>query len=119
MPDTGRAAPLLELRDLRVAYGALPVVRGVSLALQAGEILGVVGESGCGKSTLLGELNHTFDPAERAALAAQIVQHALDDDAYCFMDHLEMSLVTKASVTGLTPHPSDYYQITVDTDLAA
>ena len=68
---------------------------------------------------LLGELNHTFDPAERAALAAQIVQHALDDDAYCFMDHLEMSLVTKVSVTGLTPHPSDYYQITVDTDLAA
>ena len=28
MPDTGRAAPLLELRDLRVSYGALPVVRG-------------------------------------------------------------------------------------------
>ena len=56
MPDTGRAAPLLELRDLRVAYGALPVVRGVSIALQAGEILGVVGESGCGKSTLLGTI---------------------------------------------------------------
>ena len=68
--------------------------------------------------TLLEELDHTFDPDARASLAAQIVQIALDDDAYCFMDHLEMSLVTSAAVSGLTPHPSDYYQITVDTDIA-
>ena len=68
--------------------------------------------------TLLEELDHTFDPEARASLAAQIVQIALDDDAYCFMDHLEMSLVTSAAVSGLTPHPSDYYQITVDTDIA-
>ena len=69
--------------------------------------------------TLLEKLNVTFDQEERAVLAAQIVQLALDDDAYCFMDHLEMSLVTRAGVTGLTPHPSDYYQINVETDLVA
>ena len=68
--------------------------------------------------TLLEELNGTFDPERRADLAAQIVQIALNDDAYCFMEHLDMSLVVRADVVGLTPHPSDYYQITVDTDLA-
>lgn len=66
---------------------------------------------------LLTELNSEFDTDRRAELAAQIVQIALDENAYCFMDHLDMSIITKAGVTGLEPHPSDYYQINVDTDI--
>ena len=56
MEETAQAAPLLALRDLRVDYSGLQVVRGVSLTVGPGEILGVVGESGCGKSTLLGAI---------------------------------------------------------------
>jgi oligopeptide/dipeptide ABC transporter ATP-binding protein len=41
---------VLEVQDLRVAFGAARVLRGVSFELRAGETLGVVGESGCGKS---------------------------------------------------------------------
>ncbi|MFF2390239.1 nickel ABC transporter ATP-binding protein NikE [Agromyces sp. NPDC058104] len=43
-------APVLELEELRVAFGRDEVVRGVSLAIAAGECVAIVGESGSGKS---------------------------------------------------------------------
>jgi len=52
--------PLLNLQDMRVEINNLPILRGISLEINPGETLGIVGESGCGKSmmglTLMGML---------------------------------------------------------------
>jgi len=46
-------APLLEIEDLHIWFGASEVVRGVSLTIEPGEVLGLVGESGSGKSVTM------------------------------------------------------------------
>ncbi|NNL34289.1 MAG: ATP-binding cassette domain-containing protein [Silicimonas sp.] len=44
---------VIEIRDLHKAYGALEVLKGVSLAAPKGHVLSLIGSSGSGKSTLL------------------------------------------------------------------
>jgi ABC-2 type transport system ATP-binding protein len=47
------AAPLLEVADLRHAYGARVAVAGASFAVEAGECFGLLGPNGAGKTTIL------------------------------------------------------------------
>jgi len=44
-------AQALAISDPSVSYGSVPILRGVSFSVGAGECFGLVGESGCGKST--------------------------------------------------------------------
>ena len=54
--------PLLELRDLDFAYGDVHVLHGVSLSVQAGEIVTLVGSNGAGKSTTLRNISRLLRP---------------------------------------------------------
>ena len=54
--------PLLSVRGLEVAYGPSQVLFGIDLAMQAGEVVGLLGRNGMGKTTLIraliGQLAH-------------------------------------------------------------
>src|SRR3989441_11775160 len=45
-------AAVLEVRELRKSFGGIGAANGVSFAVHAGEILGLIGPNGSGKSTL-------------------------------------------------------------------
>ena len=45
--------PLLEIRGLRATYGPVPVLHGIELDVEEGELVGVLGHNGMGKTTLL------------------------------------------------------------------
>jgi branched-chain amino acid transport system ATP-binding protein len=73
-----QAMPVVEIEDLHVYYGAIHALKGVSLTVNEGEIVTLIGANGAGKSTLLdsiaGLLRPTagdvrFDGASVSALA--------------------------------------------------
>jgi branched-chain amino acid transport system ATP-binding protein len=45
--------PILDIQDIKVRYSGLPVLQGVSLQVNQGETVSVLGANGAGKSTLL------------------------------------------------------------------
>ncbi|TCZ58714.1 phosphonate ABC transporter ATP-binding protein [Roseicella aquatilis] len=61
---------MLELQGLTRRFGATAAVDGVSLAVPAGQMLGIIGRSGAGKSTLLRLVNRLLEPSAGRILAA-------------------------------------------------
>ena len=64
--------------------------------------------------TLASELAGTFDADRRGEIAVEMQQTILDDDAYVFCSHLKMSMISKSTITGLSAHPCDFYEITAE-----
>jgi len=54
---------MLEVRELRVHYGTVEAVKGVSFHLDAGEMISLIGANGAGKSTILRSLTGLVQPS--------------------------------------------------------
>jgi branched-chain amino acid transport system ATP-binding protein len=54
--------PLLEVKDLSVFYGAIQALRGISLRVEPGEIVTLIGGNGAGKSTTLRSISGLLEP---------------------------------------------------------
>jgi len=81
-PNAAAAGPpLLELRDLRVAYERIEVLHGVSLSVPAGAVVALLGPNGAGKTTTL-RVAAALHPASEGdiLLAGRRVNGARPDD---------------------------------------
>lgn len=56
--------PLLHIKDLHVYYGAIHALKGISLSIEEGEMVTLIGSNGAGKSTLLKTLSGLLKPRQ-------------------------------------------------------
>ena len=64
MAATSSTAPFaLQLKDLRKSFGKSEIIRGINIAVPAGERVGIIGPNGAGKSTLFNLISGRFEPS--------------------------------------------------------
>ncbi len=66
------SAPAIEIAGLRVRYGNRSALKGVSLEVRRGEILGIIGPAQSGKTTLLRTINRTIDDVPGAVVTGTV-----------------------------------------------
>ncbi len=64
MERTAERSPVVELRGIKKQFGAVRALRGVDLALNRHEVLGLMGDNAAGKSTLMKVLSGAYTPTE-------------------------------------------------------
>ncbi|WP_242393743.1 ABC transporter ATP-binding protein [Anaeromyxobacter oryzisoli] len=57
------AGPILEVKDLRVHYGAIEALRGISLEVSDGQVVALIGANGAGKTTTLRAVSRMLRPS--------------------------------------------------------
>ncbi|MEO1680441.1 MAG: ATP-binding cassette domain-containing protein [Pseudomonadota bacterium] len=58
--DTAPVTPLVEMRNISIAFGGIHAVEDVSVDLRPGEVVGLLGHNGAGKSTLIKILSGAY-----------------------------------------------------------
>jgi branched-chain amino acid transport system ATP-binding protein len=71
---------MLRVSDLHVGYGAIRALRGVSLEVNEGEVVALIGANGAGKSTLLRTISGILQPSRGDVLFEGRSLHGLPED---------------------------------------
>jgi peptide/nickel transport system ATP-binding protein len=105
MTDSAKR-PLLEVDSLTIGFGSMLAVKGVSFAVQPGEIVGIVGESGSGKSVtcraLMGLLPNTANVVGGLKLNGRDL-HGLDETGWRAIRGAEMAMIFQNPASHLDP----------------
>ena len=111
MAEVAKTLPLLEVQELHVEFptrrGILKAVDGISCHIDAGEVLGVVGESGAGKSLTGSAIIGLLDPPGRIASGRIFLQgERIDNLSYEEMRHIRgkrIGSIFQDPLTSLNP----------------
>jgi len=68
--------PALRIENLKKSYGAMPVLKGIDLSVEQGDVVAVIGRSGSGKSTMLRCING-LEPFESGSI--EVAGHRVSD----------------------------------------
>jgi len=110
---------LLEIVDLKASYqtesGPVRAVDGISLRIDSGRSLGLVGESGCGKSSVIKSIIKVFPKLFRIEAGKILFQGKdlvpLDDDQMRKIRWKHISLIPQSAMNALNPVYRVGYQI--------
>ena len=69
------SAPVLVTKDLRAGYDGVPVVHGLDLAVDAGEVVALLGANGAGKTTTLLTIAGLLPPIDGTLVILNEVAH--------------------------------------------
>jgi branched-chain amino acid transport system ATP-binding protein len=71
---------MLRVNDLHVGYGAIRALKGVSLEVNAGEVVALIGANGAGKSTLLRTISGVLKPSAGDITFENVSIRGLEED---------------------------------------
>jgi ribose transport system ATP-binding protein len=97
-PAPAPRPPVVELRGLSKSFGGTLAVDQVSLALERGQILALLGENGAGKSTLIKLLAGIYQPESGSiSLDGRLIDHSRDQHRLAFI-HQDHGLIESMTV---------------------
>jgi peptide/nickel transport system ATP-binding protein len=95
--------PLLDVRDLTIAFGSRTVVDGISFAIAPGQTLGLVGESGSGKSATSLALLRLLPPTATVSGFILFDGHPLPESGMTKLRGSAISMIFQEPMTALNP----------------
>ncbi|MEP7207854.1 MAG: amino acid ABC transporter ATP-binding protein [Casimicrobiaceae bacterium] len=90
---TATTEPIVDIRDVHQSFGAVEVLKGVSMAVPKGGVVCIIGPSGSGKSTLLRCINGLVPIQKGSIRVAQYEVHKLHTDLEKIALRKEVSMV--------------------------
>ncbi|MEP7085508.1 MAG: amino acid ABC transporter ATP-binding protein [Betaproteobacteria bacterium] len=89
----GTSGPIVRIADVHKSFGAVEVLRGISLTVDKGEAVCVIGPSGSGKSTLLRCINGLLPVDSGEVFVGAHAVHTLRDDQQMIALRKDVSIV--------------------------
>ena len=98
--EASKVAPAcaLELKDLCKNFGKTEIIRGINLAINAGERVGIIGPNGAGKSTLFNLISGRFAPS-----SGEVLLHGQRIDGMKPFEINRLGLSRSFQITNIVP----------------